>query len=150
MLGTATKLKTARNISLTGAVSGNVNFDGSKNVSINTTQSNIAVLTGSVSVKKSNDPGNTFEQTQKTLNYPDGFTKDNSVIISYGASRDPANKGYSFFNGSAIVGSNSYGWSTGQFPNDFSLRPNDILMNFYSGFNQDVTVYYKLVLMKIS
>ncbi|WFF38032.1 phage tail protein [Moraxella nasibovis] len=35
---TATKLQTARTISLTGAVTGNVNFDGSGNVSLTTTQ----------------------------------------------------------------------------------------------------------------
>ena len=35
--GTATKLKTARTISLTGDVSGSVSFDGSKNVSVTTT-----------------------------------------------------------------------------------------------------------------
>lgn len=38
MLGTANKLKTARNIKLQGAVSGNADFDGSKNVTIDTTQ----------------------------------------------------------------------------------------------------------------
>lgn len=36
MLGTANKLKTARQIALTGAVSGSTNFDGSGNVSIAT------------------------------------------------------------------------------------------------------------------
>lgn len=36
MLGTANKLKTARQIALTGAVSGSTNFDGSGNVNINT------------------------------------------------------------------------------------------------------------------
>ena len=36
MLGTANKLKTARQIALTGAVSGSANFDGSGNVNINT------------------------------------------------------------------------------------------------------------------
>ena len=36
MLGTATKLKNARKIGLSGAVSGNANFDGSGNVNIET------------------------------------------------------------------------------------------------------------------
>lgn len=35
-VASATKLQTARNIALTGAVSGNVNFDGSGNITINT------------------------------------------------------------------------------------------------------------------
>lgn len=39
--GTATKLATARNIAIVGAVSGNANFDGSANISISTTLANI-------------------------------------------------------------------------------------------------------------
>lgn len=39
--GTATKLATARNIAIVGAVSGNANFDGSENISISTTLANI-------------------------------------------------------------------------------------------------------------
>lgn len=39
--GTATKLATARNIAIAGAVSGNANFDGSANISISTTLANI-------------------------------------------------------------------------------------------------------------
>lgn len=48
---TATKLETARTISLTGAVSGNAVFDGSTNISISTTleQPNISVSTASPS-----------------------------------------------------------------------------------------------------
>ena len=69
MLGSADKLKTARKIALTGAVSGSANFDGSGNVSISTTQNNIAILTGSFK-------GNT------TVNLPKGFTSKNSVILS--------------------------------------------------------------------
>lgn len=47
---TATKLQTARNIALTGAVTGNVNFDGSGNVSIATTHTAdpVITLTGAV------------------------------------------------------------------------------------------------------
>ena len=36
MLGTATKLQTARNIKVKGSVNGNANFDGSGNIEINT------------------------------------------------------------------------------------------------------------------
>lgn len=39
--GTATKLQTARNINLTGNVTGSASFDGSNNISINTTVGNI-------------------------------------------------------------------------------------------------------------
>ena len=71
MLGTATKLQTARNIKLQGAVSGKANFDGSENVIINTTQTNITVLKGQLVEGEAN------------INYPSGYTKDNCVIISF-------------------------------------------------------------------
>lgn len=74
---TATKLKTARNIKLQGAVSGNVNFDGSGNVVITTTQANIAVLTGSFEL-----PGSGTLAGSVNINYPTGYSKDNSIIIS--------------------------------------------------------------------
>ncbi len=67
---TATKLQNARNITLSGAVSGNANFDGSENITITTTQGNITVLTGIVN-------GNGLE-----IDYPTDFTKDNCVCIS--------------------------------------------------------------------
>lgn len=54
---TATKLQNARNIKLQGAVSGNANFDGSTNITINTEQANIAVLTGNITI--SNGEGTT-------------------------------------------------------------------------------------------
>lgn len=44
--GTATKLATARTISLTGAVTGSVSFDGSKNVSITTSIASGTVIDG--------------------------------------------------------------------------------------------------------
>lgn len=44
---TATKLETPRNIALSGDITGNVNFDGSTNVSITTTLANSGVTAGS-------------------------------------------------------------------------------------------------------
>lgn len=74
MLGTATRLQNARTISLSGAVSGSTSFNGSGNVTITTTQANIAVLTGSLP-----DDG---ESTDVKANYPTGFNRDNSVVIA--------------------------------------------------------------------
>lgn len=72
---TSTKLKTTRNISLTGAVSGNANFDGSGDITIPVTQSNIAVITGTVTINSSG-LGN------KSVTFPAGFNKDNCIVIS--------------------------------------------------------------------
>lgn len=79
MLGTANKLKNARNISLTGAVSGSGNFDGSGNLNINTTQDNIKVLTVEVTTPAA---GNEVINAVGTINYPSGYTRDNCIIIS--------------------------------------------------------------------
>lgn len=76
---TATKLATARNIKMQGAISGNVDFDGSKAVTINTTQSNIAVVTGTITVYSS-DP----KQGSGNINYPTGYTRDNCIPLSIG------------------------------------------------------------------
>lgn len=76
---TATKLNKPRNITLNGAVSGNANFDGSGNVTITTTQANIAVVTSSLTT-----PDTTSSSTQGVVDipYPAGFNKNNCVIIS--------------------------------------------------------------------
>ena len=66
MLGTATKLKNVRNINIKGAVSGTTNFDGSKNIEINTIFSGISVLTGNFTMTAQND-------YSKDINYPEGF-----------------------------------------------------------------------------
>lgn len=79
MPGTATKLKDARSIELKGAVTGSASFDGSKNISITTTQSNIAVLTGIITMPEKNSESLTGIAT---VNYPAGFTSGNCVVIS--------------------------------------------------------------------
>ena len=73
---TTTKLQTARNIKLQGAVSGNANFDGSGNIIINTTQSNIAILTGSTVV-------NASSSKTVTINYPSGYTESNCIPVAF-------------------------------------------------------------------
>ena len=70
---TASKLATARKIALTGAVSGNVNFDGSGNVSIATTQANIAILNENITPS---------ENSVVNFNYPSGFTQSNCIVLS--------------------------------------------------------------------
>lgn len=82
MLGTATKLKTARNIKIQGAVSGNANFDGSANVTINTIQNNIEVLKGSISISASDTSGIFNGTASVTVAYPAGYTKDNCKVLS--------------------------------------------------------------------
>ena len=70
---TASKLATARNIALTGAVSGNANFDGSGNISISTTNTNIAIL---------NEIVTPAETSVIHFAYPSGYTQNNCFVLS--------------------------------------------------------------------
>ena len=64
---TASKLQTARNIAIGGAVKGSANFDGSGDVTINVTQNNTFVLTGTITMPAANS-GNL--QGTAEINYP--------------------------------------------------------------------------------
>lgn len=147
MLGTANKLKNARNISLTGAVSGSGNFDGSGNLNINTTQNNIAVLTGSVVAKKSSDPGNSFQQTRKSITYPSGFNNTNCVCMALGVTR--INNAFEY-DGSEGCASKSVGYVSGNIPRAICLDTSNIDLRVYNYASGDITIYYKIVLMKVS
>lgn len=76
---TASKLSTARTITLNGAVSGSTTFDGSGNKTITTTQSNIAVLTGTFTTPEA---GSSTKDTVTNIAYPTGYTQSNCVPIS--------------------------------------------------------------------
>lgn len=130
---TATKLKTARKITLTGAVSGNVNFDGSGNVSISTTQANITVLTGKITLESSGGSAN--------VNYPTGFTKDNCIVVACGITYNSA--GYRAF------GTVQASVSTGARLNSSSITVCCYPVQASTG-SPTGTFNYKLVLMKIS
>lgn len=88
---TATRLQTARNITLSGDVTGSASFNGSANVTITTNLANVAVATGTVRVSSSSDFGN------GNIAYPSGFNKDNCIPISVAIynSTDPR---WDFFN----------------------------------------------------
>lgn len=145
---TTSKWGTSRNLALSGAVSGNANIDGSGNVTINTTQANVAVLTGNLTATKSANPGESFKQTQKTINYPSGYTKDNSVCIMFATSTDVSSRGYSC-EGSENVAAVSAGLYSGNIPRRINLGSSNITIALYNTSSSDLTIYYKIVLMKI-
>lgn len=143
ILGSADKIKTPRNIKLQGAVSGNANFDGSKDVTINVTQANITVLTG------------VLESGQATITpFPTGFTPNNSIIISI-MTQNPDNTNWAI--GSTF---DSASYVSGSLPIRAYMQTNGIVIqakniNLTNG--QDAYVgtvpknfNYKIVLMKVS
>lgn len=80
---TATELQTARNISLTGDVTGSVSFDGSKNVSMTTNLANVTSLSGTITLTASSSSGTSYSQTNFTLNYPSGYNKNNTIVLGF-------------------------------------------------------------------
>lgn len=150
ILGTATKLKTTRNIALSGAVKGNANFDGSGNITISTTLDNVAIITGSITLTANtneNLSNNIQMQTQLNINFPNGFNKDNCVCIAFGMKKT-TDKNYSYGTG----GSDSANAVTGALYKDVILgAPTDntkITMQVWQMSTSVQTYYYKLVLLK--
>lgn len=147
MHGSANKLKTSRNIALTGAVSGNVNFDGSGNAVITTTQTNIAVLSGTI------NPGTMPRDI--IMNYPTGFDNTNSVLISSSIVNN-LNGNLNYSSGSTF---DLIGIQRGGFALETTLRTSDIVLRLQGLLINDNTVprfvtqttslQYKIVLMKI-
>lgn len=88
---TATKLSTARTISLTSDVTGSVSFDGSANVSITTTLSNSGVTAGTYKSVTVNAKGRVTAGTNPTtlvdFGITDAYTKTevDSLVASGGA-----------------------------------------------------------------
>lgn len=143
MLGTATKLKTPRNISLTGDVTGSANFDGSNNVVINADMANVAVLTGSINLTISDKR----LTGSKDINYPNGFNKDNCVVIACGISGN-ASSNTEFAYGNS--GDNASSYVTGGMPSMVKLRQDRIQFQIYLDVEAVAgTRNYKIVLMKI-
>lgn len=144
---TATKLQTARTISLSGDVTGSTSFDGSKNVSVTTKLANIAILSGKISA--SNNP--IMQDTD--ISYPSGFTFQNSIVLAVQLNREGVDrKGYgSTFNSSSLV--------NGSMSSQVTLNENNISLSFRaillsngsspSESNITVAYNYKIVLMKI-
>ena len=149
MLGNATKLKTARNIKLQGAVSGNANFDGSKDIEITTTQNNFAVIEGNLQCNANTQDSSKGECTftATTVNYPSGFTKDNCCVISLGGKGTTAsNRGYGY----AVGGiTDAIDLAVGTEPKRVILENDCIRIQIGNLATESKDKSYRIVLMKI-
>ena len=128
---TATKLATARTISLAGAVEGSASFDGSKNVSISTTQKNITTTTGTLTISSGDSSLGTGR-----VSYPSGFNKDNCIIIALAVLINGYYQYYNTSNGNTLTAT--------LYSNGISL----FMRNYSSLATGNYTA--KIVLMKIS
>lgn len=161
MLGSATKLKTARKINgtnfdgsqdittgkwgvsrkitINGALSGNANVDGSKDITITVSQANMAILTGSFTANAET------AARVKTIAYPTGYNKSNCVIIAYGRQYSE-NVGYAFGHHSNDSAGMMYASNDG----NACLAPDNIELWYRNIAQSKITINYKLVLLKIS
>lgn len=141
---TADKLKTPRNIKLQGAVSGNANFDGNEDVTINVTQANIAILTGKIQMPESNSES---INGRKVLAYPAGFNKDNCVVISLMAHNELVTERWGTLSITAASAA-----TLGTYNLRAIFNPNEIWIDTLKAdvvqSRSDVT--FRLVLMKVS
>ena len=136
---TTAKWGTARKITISGAVSGNANVDGSGDVTISVSQANMSILTGSFTAK-----ANTAAKV-KDIAYPTGFSKSNCVIIAYGRQWS-TNTGYAFGHHSNDSAGMMYASNDG----NACLGPSNIELWYRNISQSDVTINYKLVLLKVS
>ena len=135
-------MQTARTIKLQGAISGNVKFDGSEDVTITTTQANIAIVTGNINMVDG-------EGVSEEISLPSDFTSDNSVVLS------------AMFHGSSDVSKFAYGYlekSTayvaGAIGHSITLTSTNklkiVIGNPVSSNSGSRTFTFKIILLKIS
>lgn len=138
---TATKLVTTRKIAVSGAVSGSTNFDGSGNVTITTTQANIAVLNGTI-------------KEDITINYPSGYNKNNCIVISamMKMTNEDSRYGYGSVFNSSIYASGGVPIRVSLGDSNIQLSAKKILLSSgtvqYDSLEADMN--YKVVLMRVS
>lgn len=133
---TATKLQTARTISLSGDVTGSASFNGSANVTINTNLANIAVLTGTITAAAS-------KSGTANINYPAGFNADNCVAISFGI-KVVENKGFNYFG----TYENSADLLITSYERKLNLNSTNIVATVKNPTTSSNSIKYKIVLMK--
>lgn len=148
---TATKLQTARKITLDGAVKGEIKFDGNSDVVVNTIQNNIAVISGQMILEansQSNLNSNIEQQTILNIDFPRGFNKDNCFCLTFGIKTNE-DKNYSYGVGDSI---SNRSFTSSLIRNVILGASNDnskIALHVWQPSTSQKTAYYRLVLMKI-
>ncbi len=143
---TADRLKTARKISINGAVKGEANFDGSKDVTINVIQDNIAVVEGSQVLKDApTDTMETHSTTAFRVNLPSGFTHHNCFVISIGTKFLQTDDGFGYGTAAEY---DVFAMSNNLIPLRVMLEKEDVILFEAENCYKDVTLRYQIVLMK--
>ena len=148
---TASKLQTARKITLDGAVKGEIKFDGNSDVVVNTIQNNIAVISGQMILEansQSNLNSNIEQQTILNIDFPRGFNKDNCFCLTFGIKTNE-DKNYSYGVGDSISNRSFTGSLIRNVILGASNDNSKIALHVWQPSTSQKTAYYRLVLMKI-
>lgn len=123
-------------------------------MTINVTQANIAVITGTMEITMIKDAEQVFNGT-KYIDYPTGYTADNSVIIAIGAKASGENNQYGY----GSITETETALIRGIIEKGITLTNSSILLYCrYDGLNLGgsasetirQTISFKIILMKIS
>lgn len=144
---TSTKLATARTIELTGAVSGSGSFNGTDNLTITTTQSNITTITDTLQ-------GSGSSTITKQINYPSGYNQNNCVVLGYLFKNSSQSN---WMTGSTFNSGNSFGSMPIRIQlnsGNITVEGRNIMLNANTVILPDISsstsFNIKIVLMKIS
>lgn len=144
---TASKLQTARTMTLSGVVNGSVSFDGTKNVTITTTQNLYTVVSGIMTLNKGSS------QTSTSISYPTGFNVNNTIIAGLQIRYDTKTtwaSGSLFDSAGLIQGSNPAKVALLSDRIDIAMKQiilNDNAVVIYES-TETIKIYYKLTLLK--
>lgn len=150
---TTTKLKNKVKITISGDSKGSCEFDGSEDVDIILTQNNIAVLTTQINLT-----ANTGDKaaeglctyTEKVIDYPLGFNKNNCVLISQSAkSANAWGYGWREQPAGADIYQASMPSTVALYGKDGTAYDNKIRINIGNLSTQQQTYTYRLILMKL-
>lgn len=144
---TASKLQKARTMTLSGVVNGSVSFDGTKNVTITTTQNLYTVVSGIMTLNKGSS------QTSTSISYPTGFNVNNTIIAGLQIRYDTKTtwaSGSLFDSAGLIQGSNPAKVALLSDRIDIAMKQiilNDNAVVIYES-TETIKIYYKLTLLK--
>ena len=149
MLGSANQLKEERNIKLVGAVKGETDFDGSKNITITTIQDNIITLEGTIDLIKNENSDLTGNIS---IAYPKGFDVNNCVPIAVGITGSPSSNTYKDRFTYGFLDDKSTSYISGAIRRKVTLSEEVKLTVTYITDKppENQTRKYKIVLMKIT
>lgn len=143
---TATKLQTARTISLAGDVTGSASFNGSANVTITTNLANVISLSGTITLTASSSSGTSYSQTNLTLNYPSGYNKNNTIVLGFKCKLQGTGTGNYIFGYTPDKMSTSS--VSGAYPRTIRLDDNSMYVSVYN-LATSRKLDYVIYLMKI-